>query len=104
MLKAGSKKVTDHPPDRGSHKLEAFAKAAVRVDRVAMKWAPRIKKAEGPNHAKMSRQEADLDMTVAVKEAEGMMLDDFRSIYHVALCDAAVAGKIKNLLEQLTTA
>ena len=42
-------------------------------------------------------------MTVAVEEAEGMMLDDFRTICYVALSDAEIAGKLRNLLESETS-
>lgn len=103
VLGAASKEVTVNPPDLGSDKLQAFAKAAVRIDRVAREWAPRIKRAEDPDHAETLRREADLEMAVAIEETGGIVLDDFRTIYHVAFCDAKLAGEIKGLLEQRAT-
>ncbi len=100
LLGTGSKKAAHSPPDLGSDKLDAFAKAAVRIDRVAREWAPQIKRAGSPDSAEKLRRQADRDMTAAIEEADGIMLDDFRSIYHVALSDAAIAGEIKGLLEQ----
>ncbi|MGI9435720.1 MAG: hypothetical protein ACR2Q4_12980 [Geminicoccaceae bacterium] len=102
MLRADPKEVTDNPPDLGSDKLQAFAKVAVKIDRVAREWAPRIKRTGEPGHAETLRREADLEMAVAIEETEGMTLDDFQTIYHVALCDSTIAGKLENLLEQKT--
>lgn len=103
MLGTGSKKASDHPPDLGSDKLQAFAKAAIGIDRVATEWAPRIRRGGDLGRAEALRREADLKMAVAVEESGGMMLDEFRTIYHVALYDAAIAGKVKDLLERGTT-
>lgn len=101
MLGAGLKEAAHNPPDLGSDKLQAFAIAAIRIDRVAREWAPHIKRAEDPDSAETLRREADAEMALAIEETDGIMLDDFRSIYHVALCDAAIAGEIKDRLEGL---
>lgn len=58
--------------------------------------------ANGEDYAEKLRRKADLDMAAAIEETDGMTLDDYRTIYHVALCDSAIAGKLKDFFEQRT--
>ena len=100
LLEAGSKEATDTLPDLGPDKLEAFAEAAIRIDRIAREWAPHMRRAEDPEQVEALRRGADLEMAAAIEEISGMLLDDFRTIYFVALSDADIAGKLRDLLEQ----
>ena len=48
----------------------------------------------------MLSRETVLDMAAAIDKTDGMMFDDYRTIYHVALCDSMVVWDLKDLIEQ----
>ncbi len=104
MLKTNADEASDTPPDVSPSKLVAFAAAAQRADDTAMKWAPHIRRAEDEDQAEELRHEADRSMVAVVEETREISLDEFRSIYHVALYDSGIASELQSLLRHRAAA
>ncbi len=77
-------------------KVEAFAMASLKVEKLNKKWAPRLADAEGQDEVQTLREEATTEMTEAV-QSSGLSVEDYNKIYRAAQQDQALASRIQEL-------
>jgi hypothetical protein len=99
LLKLASKEVSRIPPKVGPDQLQAFAKAAVEIDRIAEARAPFIAAADGWDHAEELRREANSDMAAVIDKVDNFTLDDFKTIFYLALSDPAMTDELLGFLK-----
>lgn len=81
-------------------KAEAFVRAAMAIDDVMRQWTPRIRRAPSEAHAALLREQANAAARAAVRDAEGISLEEYRTIYDALRDDPEMAERITGMFEQ----
>ncbi len=78
-------------------KLEAFVVAAISVQERFKRWTSRIQAAESKEAADRLRAEANADLFATIENAEGITLEEYRTINGTARTDPALSARIDEI-------
>lgn len=82
-------------PDRFSEeKLLAFADAAIDVNLVMQEWRGKIAAAQSEEKAKAMMDDANAEISQAIKDAEGITVAEYDAIASAAQADEAFAQEL----------
>jgi len=87
----GSQQQTVNPSE---DKLEAVAKAYVKVQAVQQEYEPKIQAAQQPEQAKQLQDEARGKMVKAVSDTDGITVDEYSQIMQAAQRDEQLRARL----------
>lgn len=100
IVACGTSSASYAQPSIPLEQAKAFVRAALAVSQVSEAWQLRIDEAKSEVEAERLKEQATLSMRQAIRDVDGMTMDQYRSVYHEAKRNPELAAYLKGLLEE----